>query len=777
MKLNNKAFIYIASAMVLGVILARTFFEIEYLFFLKLLLFLQFMLFLYYFIYEFNLSKKKLIILLVLLFFFLGSGLYSYQEYKYYSSYSILNYLADDYINIRGRIIIDPADIEGDYLYIKADYINGEKVKYGKIITAKENFYHYDNNSVISADFRVSLPEVQKNPGGFCYRSYLKRDGIYLQSWSVKNINYHHRKFSYKNYLITAKSRLLSTIDNLLSRENAAFIKAILLGERSAITYQKEELLQAAGASHLLAISGLHIAIIILIFSYFAFNIFAKRKNALLFITIFNLIYIVLVGARASIIRASIFALLYLWSEAFNREPDFINIISFSLIINLLINPYLLFTVGLQLSYLLVLTLYYLTPLLAEYVNKIFAVSIAAQLASIPLIAYYFGQYAYIALITNLWVIPAISFLLPLILVIVILSTFIAQLAYLFGPALNLILNIFFRALEFMTHIQGRMITISQPNLIIIFLYYIILFSLPYVFKKRIIELNEKKFSCFRKVLVLSFLIIFLLIFSTFHSGLLEVHFIAVGQGDGIYIQFPDGQNMLVDTGPPGYQGRNVEYSILPFLNYKGVAKMDYLLISHFHDDHTGGVPALLEKKKVKNILIARAAERDQYKNFIIDYTENNQAINLFYLSENNFLNIADCRFDFLNPPQDIIYRDENKNSLVFLLEYGSRSFIFTGDLYSCGEERIIKEHQPGKIDVLKVGHHGSNTSSSPFFLDAIQADLAVIPVGRNNFNHPAEEVLKNLEQRKIKYFRTDQAGAVVVKTDGNSLKISSFLN
>ncbi|ADQ15114.1 DNA internalization-related competence protein ComEC/Rec2 [Halanaerobium hydrogeniformans] len=777
MNINRKPFICIAFAMLTGIILARILIEIKFYFALKMLIFIQLISILYYFIYEYDFSKRKLIIVLSLVFLLFGSSLYSYQEYKYHSSYSIVNFLDDDYVNIKGRIIIDPADLEGNNLYIKADYINGEKVKYGKIITAKQNFDYYENNIVISADIKVSLPEEQKNPGGFCYRSHLKQNGIYLQSWSIKNINYHHRKFSYKNYLIKSKYNILSTIDSLVSNENAGFIKAILLGERSAISYHKEKQLQEAGASHLLAISGLHIAIIIMVFSYFAFNIFEERKTALCVITLFNIIYIILVGVRASILRASIFALLYLWAEIFNRKADFLNIIAFSLLINLLINPYLLFTVGLQLSYSLVLTLYYLTPLISEFLNKIFAVSIAAQLAAIPLTAYYFGQYAYIALITNLWAIPIISFLLPLILFILVLSTVLPPLIYFFGPPLEMILNIFFKTLELMTQIQGRMLTISRPNLALVFLYYIIMFTLPYVFKTRIIELNNKKFNWARKIFPVTFLIIFLLIFSTFNSGLLELHFISVGQGDGIYIQFPDGQNMLVDTGPPGPQGRNIEYSILPFLNYKGVSSIDYLVISHFHADHTGGIPTLLENKNVRNIFIAQPAERDQFKNYIINYTNNNKNSNLFYLSENNSFNVSGCRINFLNPPKNTVFEDENKNSLVFLLEYGKHSFIFTGDLYSCGEKRIVREHQLGKIDVLKVGHHGSDTSSSKFFLDSIAPDYAVIPVGRNNFNHPAEKVIKNLEKRKIKYFRTDKDGAVAVKTDGINLKVNSFLD
>ncbi|MFW5891515.1 MAG: ComEC/Rec2 family competence protein, partial [bacterium] len=267
----------------------------------------------------------------------------------------------------------------------------------------------------------------------------------------------------------------------------------------------------------------------------------------------------------------------------------------------------------------------------------------------------------------------------------------------------------------------------------------------------------------------------FSLIILDFPSKLLEINFLAVGQGDGMYIKFPNNKNMIIDTGPPGKDGRQVEYNIISFLNYKGVKKIDYLIITHFDSDHSGGLKHLLKRKKINNILISEHKE-----NADIDYlekiAEQNNYLNLYYITESAEFMIDKCYLNFLNPPKNKVFDDKNENSIVFNLKYGKYNFLFTADLSKKGEHRILDEYNLSKINILKLGHHGSSNSTSSRLLDELKPDLAVISVGKNNYGHPDMEVIDKLKQRNIKYLRTDKNGAVTIRTNGDKINFETFI-
>ncbi len=361
--------------------------------------------FIYYLIFKLDNRKKSIYICCAIMFFVLGSFRYCYQEYKYFSSSSVINFNTSAPVQMLAEIDFDMGDLESNKVYLKAYAINDRKVKYGSVLLNSEKLKEFKNGDLIALELELQEPPVPLNPGGFSYNEYLKRKGVYLQGWNPKNIRLINRDKSIKNIIIRVKKSLLNNINHLFKKEHAAFIKAILLGEREYLSYEQERLLRASGASHLLAISGLHMGILILSFSFILFRICSRKRTALYLLSFFTIFYIIIVGAAVSIIRAAVLALLFLWSDEFQREGDFLNIISLSLIINLLFDPMALFTVSLQLSYILVLALFYLTPLLSRMLPTFMAVSLSAQLASLAITAYYFNEYAFIALVTNSFII------------------------------------------------------------------------------------------------------------------------------------------------------------------------------------------------------------------------------------------------------------------------------------------------------------------------------------------------------------------------------------
>ncbi|MFP4371109.1 MAG: DNA internalization-related competence protein ComEC/Rec2 [Halanaerobium sp.] len=773
MKIKRRPAFFIAAALITGILSSYFLFSLKMYFLFKILMFMEITYLSYFIINKLKYTKRSIYIFLTIIFLILGSFLYAYQDYKFQSNYSISRFTGQD-VHLLAKISFDMGDLESDRVHLKPYYLNGQQVKYGKIILNSEKLKDFNDGDLISLELELSQADPALNPGSFSYADYLKKQGIYAQGFNVQNIKLLQKNRSFKNIIIRFKKILLNNVNYLFTDKNAAFIKAILLGEKEYLSYEQESLLRNAGASHLLAISGLHIGIIILTFSFILFKLFSKKKNALCLLSFLTLIYIIIVGAAVSIIRAALLVLIFLWADQFKREGDFLNIISITLIINLLIDPLALFTVSLQLSYILVLALFYLTPLLSEFLHPILAVSLSAQLASIAITAYYFNEYAYIALITNLWAIPYITFLLPLIFIIILLSLISAELISAAAFLIEYFLEILFKGLELMTHIQGRALVIAEPELIIIILYYLLLFTLPIFYKKRYIYLRARKFIFWQKLSLFLLIIIISLFFIQPKPNNLEISFAAVGQGDGILIQFPGGKNMLVDTGPPGIDGRNVEYSIISYLNYLGLSKIDYLMISHFDADHAGGISHLLRRKKINNLLIPPFKEKTIFHNLLAEELINKN-IKLNYLTADMSFEISECRIDILNPEPDLIKEDRNENSIVFLLTYQKNKFLFTGDISKKGEARIIENYELPKIDILKAGHHGSRTSSGEILLDALKPELAVVSVGKNNFGHPSAEVIERFEEKSIKYLRTDKKGMIKVISDGENIFLKTF--
>lgn len=774
MKIERRPAFYLAVAMTTGILSSYFLLINNLIFILKTFLIIEAIYFCFYTFFKFNLTKKSIYIWLTIFFFMLGSFLYSYQEYQYRSKYSVSNFPNSDVSRLLAEVNFDIGDLESDKVYLKANAINGKRVKYGRILLNSEELKKFNDGDLVVLELELTAPAPALNPGAFSYAKYLKKKEVYLQGWNPQNIRLIRQNKSLKNIIISVKKALLNNINYLFTKANAAFIKAILLREKEYLSYEQEALLRNAGASHLLAISGLHMGILILTFSFILFRICSEKRKALYLLTFLTILYIILVGAAVSIIRAALLALLFLWSDEFNREGDFLNIISLTLIINLLLDPLALFTVSLQLSYILVLALFYLTPLLSRFLPTLFAVSLAAQLASLAITAYYFNEYAVIALVTNLWAIPYITILLPFIFILLLLSLLSLNFFQPLAVLIELGLEFLFSGLKLMTLIQGRALVIARPELIIITFYYFFLFALPFIYQKRHIYLNAKKYIFWQKTIPVFLFLIIISFFLNPVSDNLEINFLAVGQGDGIFIQFPGGKNMLIDTGPPGSEGRNIEYSIISYLNYLGISSLDYLMISHFDADHAGGISHLLQRKDVKNILIPPFKQKTKlHAQLAAGISKNNSK--LHFLSTDISFKIADCSIEILNPEPDKISEDRNENSIVFLLRHQKRKFLFTGDLSKEGEARIVENFSLPEIDILKAGHHGSKTSSGEILLAAVRPKLAVISVGRNNFGHPAEEVINRFKEQSIKYLRTDQSGMITVISDGKNIYLKSF--
>jgi competence protein ComEC len=258
---------------------------------------------------------------------------------------------------------------------------------------------------------------------------------------------------------------------------------------------------------------------------------------------------------------------------------------------------------------------------------------------------------------------------------------------------------------------------------------------------------------------------------------------IDVGQGDGTLIITPSGKRILIDGG--GSEG-TTDYSVgesilLPYLLDKKINSLDYIILSHFDSDHCDGVMYLMEKIKVKNVIIAKQFEKsNNYERF--KRIVKNKKIKVIIAKENSTLKIEDdLKIDFLWPIEESKVNENvlNNNSLVFQLKYKKYSFLFTGDIEEIAEKRIAHEYgKKLKADFLKVAHHGSKTSSIEEFIKAVNPKISLIGVGINNkFGHPNEEVIERLKNIGSKIYRTDEMGEITIEIKKNGkIKIEKYI-
>ena len=260
----------------------------------------------------------------------------------------------------------------------------------------------------------------------------------------------------------------------------------------------------------------------------------------------------------------------------------------------------------------------------------------------------------------------------------------------------------------------------------------------------------------------------------------MAVHFIDVGQGDAALVVTPHGRALMIDTGGTRDGGYDIGSRVdVPYLSHYGVRRLDYMILTHVHEDHAGGAGGIVRHMPVGMILTAHEP-RSEYARVFGCSLDASEMQHLAPAEAGEHIDLDGVAVDILYAPQMEDGATEgatgNEYSNVIRVNYGAASFLFTGDLVAEQEKAMLAEGKNPQCTVLKVAHHGSKTSTTEEFLAAAQPRFAVISVGRdNNFGHPAPEVIERLQKNGIKIYRTDEDGAVVCRTDGKTLRIEMF--
>ncbi|MFP4199404.1 MAG: MBL fold metallo-hydrolase [Halanaerobium sp.] len=248
----------------------------------------------------------------------------------------------------------------------------------------------------------------------------------------------------------------------------------------------------------------------------------------------------------------------------------------------------------------------------------------------------------------------------------------------------------------------------------------------------------------------------------------LKIHFIDVGQGDSILIETAAGENILVDGGD---RADKIAAGIIDYLQKQKIEKLDYLISTHPHADHIGGLADILDSFEVETVLDSGKIHTSKtYENYLTKIDQKN--INFKTPRRGDQFQLGKTKLKFLHPDSPVEAYDLNNSSLVFLLEYRQQKFLFTGDIEKEVEATLLKENPDLRVNLIKVPHHGSKTSSSKDFVEQLKPETAVIQVGDNHYGHPAAEVIELYQNQGARVYRNDLNGNLVVTADGSDYTV-----
>ncbi len=641
---------------------------------------------------------------------------------------------------------------ETDYYY-KYKCKNQKNDKF--IFYSKNNYFPGDN---VNVNGQFSKGDIARNYKGFNYRNYLKQYKIYGIIKSDKEEIVSRKKDIYF-ILAIIKSFLINQVEKNYDTDSQEFLKGILLGDTTGIENDIKESFRKSSISHVLAISGLHITYIVSGFEVIFSKIIKNKRKRSIVLCVFLIVFCLITGGSPSCIRACVMHIMIIISGLFYRKNNFFISLSLSFVILIMINPFYIYSTGMWLSYFgtfgVVVFSDFIGKMLKRRFKKIpnvilsaFSTSCSAQITIFPLMIYFFNTIS-------------ISFFIPNILVSYIIGPvlIIGYISLLFHFKFIIILceilvNLVLKIASTCEKIPFSKIYIKTPNIILIIVYYCILIYLIRFF-------HYEKFYFLRCVINKKFLnrkLIIILTIAIMLSNInidrrLKIYFIDVGQGDCCVIRTPNNKTIIIDGGED-FDGRIV----LPYLLDRGITKIDYIIISHFDSDHVGGLLKVMQELKVKNVVIPKQfQESENFETF--KQIAKTKKINVFIVQKGNKINIEkNIYFDVLWPDSKNIINENvlNNNSIVCKFNYKEFSILFTGDIEEIAEKQILHEYNNDieqlKSTALKIGHHGSKTSSKKEFLETVNPQIALIGVGINNkFGHPNTDVIQRIEDMRNK--------------------------
>ena len=699
-------------------------------------------------------------------------------------------------VSIEG-VIKSPADVRPQFVKytIDVDTIWVDFRPYyttGKcLVSVWDKNIHLQYGDRILAKGRLTAPPDSRNPGEFDYQKHLAAQEIFcmmnvFSGSSIAMVNRGEGNWLAREIVYPVRKYFVRMVDAAIPYEQGTLLKGLLVGASGEIDYELRQAFANVGVVHVLAVSGLHVGFVLLglMFVLQLLNIPDPYKSIIILFGLY--FYAHLTGFHAPVVRASIMAGILVLGRVFKRKAQPLNSISLAGFVILALNPLELFQVGFQLSFCAVTGIILIYEKLyglfkssffswEETGNRfqsnlliLFFVSLAAQLATLPLTIYYFGRIPILSLLANVVVVPFVGIIVGLGFIAILSGLLWFPMGIGFATTNGVLLKVLITIVQAGSSSPFSHVEVSRPSAIFMLVYFSAL--LLFIFWQHIKS---------RKALIM--VIIFLLNTAVYTNlqakSNLKLLFFDVGQGDSALVTFPNGKNMLIDAGD---QTEHIDYGervILPFLKRNGIDRIDNILITHNHSDHVGGVAVLLEKLNVGRVLKSTFQDTSYFETLVDSVAKMNDIPVKRLMQGDTLLIDKNVLILVLHPSRRFLKAfngtiNLNNTSVVIKMHYGTTSFLFTGDAEVEAEEAMSHFGPLLQSDVLKVGHHGSATSSSETFRHLVNASTGIVSVKKyNRFGLPSEATIAAYKKDGVSVYRIDETGAIQLESNGNKVR------
>ncbi len=636
---------------------------------------------------------------------------------------------------------------------------------------------------VVHVHGMAGIPPGRRNPGAFDFAGYLRWRGI-NRTMRASSVSLLHRGTGPE----TVAAHVDRAVSSYLNGRSAALMRALLLGRTDELAPDLLLDFRSTGTVHVLAVSGLHVGFVILIAAALARVLGASPRGAILVALAFALAFAAVVGPRPSVVRAVTMAAVLSCARLLRRRTATANALGVAATALLLSRPGVLFDIGFQLSFgavsgILVIGQPLITrlrearvgpeprtalPAWVRTLGSTVAVSLGAQLGTLPVLLSMGTPVAPLATITNILVVPLAAFAVSTGAALCALHQVLPAGAHLVAAATAGGLRLLILCVETAARCTGGGVPVPAalwPASLVGVV------GLAVFLGGR----TRRTRALAAVLLIVSFVAACLAYTTGPGRSYSRVVLFDVGQGDSVLLEIAGGRTVLIDTGPSSDAWDAGGGIVLPHLRRMGVRKLDLVVLTHGHSDHVGGFPTLLSRRAVGTLVAPRPAARGRPVTELVRSASSAGVAVREVAAGETLLAEPACTLLVLWPPATISADadSENDRSIVLEARIDGVRILAGGDIEVPAEMRLCARGEIGRIDILKVAHHGSSTSSTAGFLAAACPKLAMIPVGRNNrFGHPDPEVIDRLERASECVMRTDRDGAVVVEIERPAVSV-----
>lgn len=631
----------------------------------------------------------------------------------------------------------------------------------------------------------IGFFDSARNPGNFDQKLYYERKGIHVCVWASDLLVTENKKDILRNELYEFRQYCRNIYTENMSKEEAAVLSAVLLGEKGGMASEVKELYQANGIGHVLAISGLHL-------SFIGVGIYQILRRLTGSYTVggivggmFLFLYVLMIGVTISVMRALVMFLFRVGADLVGRHYDSPTALSVAAVAVLVWRPLAIYDGGFWLSFGAVVAAIVILPFFSSLPIQGLWASISIQVMLFPVLLYYFYEFSLYSIILNLFVIPLMSILLAAGIFGGMLCAFANAAGGLIYPGKLLlkvcewILWLYEKSCDIALEIPGARVVTGKPQLWQVAVYYALLVMAGILW--RYVKKNGAGKLAGLVLLVAGTIF---LVYPFGRAGSLNITMLDVGQGDGIFMRAPSGTTYFIDGGSSDV--KNVgKYRIESCLLSKGVKRLDYVFLSHGDSDHRNGIQEMLARQRTGveiGVLVLPCEEvwDDGLKRIAGEAQK--EGVKVVVMEPGRNIEEEKLRITCLQPGDDYEGEKGNEASMVLAVTFGKFDMLLTGDVEGEGEKGLIDiiraKYPDTRWEVLKTAHHGSKNSSSEEFLELVKPTYAMISAGRENqYGHPHEETLERLADIGCKIYNTQESGAVEVVVKDDKMKIGGFLD